>query len=189
MAEFRRGHTAMAPFSTQPPQEPALQQLGVARIAFGSWSAMPDGRCGPLAPDRSVRAGRRSGPFAGVVGVSPKQRSEIMRIADPISSPELLRPLLEYEPLVGGRWWWNMIIWPRCSIGLKQRAICDQLDSLVDEAARRELTVRVWLSIEPGSRKIPRYRFDHIQKLTCGGGARSALTGRQIGEECSSNLR
>ena len=29
-------HAAMAPFATQPPQEPALQQLGIARIAFGS---------------------------------------------------------------------------------------------------------------------------------------------------------
>ena len=42
--------------------------------------------------------------FVGVVGFSPKPRAESLRIADAISSPELLRPLFEYERVVGGRW-------------------------------------------------------------------------------------
>jgi transposase len=42
--------------------------------------------------------------FAGVVGFGPRPRAETMRVPDPIGPPELLRPLLEYERLAGGRW-------------------------------------------------------------------------------------
>jgi transposase len=40
----------------------------------------------------------------GVVGFGPKARAGIAPGSEPTSSPELLRPLLEYERLVGGRW-------------------------------------------------------------------------------------
>jgi Mu transposase-like protein len=42
--------------------------------------------------------------FDGVAGFGPKPPAEIMRVPTSIGSPELLRPLLEYERLVGGRW-------------------------------------------------------------------------------------
>jgi transposase len=42
--------------------------------------------------------------FAGIVGSGAKAHFEIVPVPDPIDPPELLRPLLEYERLVGGRW-------------------------------------------------------------------------------------
>jgi len=38
------------------------------------------------------------------VGFGPKARAGIAPVPEPTSPPELLRPLLEYERLVGGRW-------------------------------------------------------------------------------------
>jgi transposase len=40
----------------------------------------------------------------GVVGFGPKAGAAIAPVPEPTSPPELLRPLLEYERLVGGRW-------------------------------------------------------------------------------------
>ena len=42
--------------------------------------------------------------FDGVVGSGPRAPVEIVAVSDTIAAPELLRPLLEYERLVGGRW-------------------------------------------------------------------------------------
>jgi hypothetical protein len=42
--------------------------------------------------------------FDGVVGSGPRAPVEIAAVSDTIAAPELLRPLLEYERLVGGRW-------------------------------------------------------------------------------------
>jgi Mu transposase, C-terminal domain len=42
--------------------------------------------------------------YAGVVGSGPKPRAEIVRLPEATGLPELLRPLLEYERLVGGSW-------------------------------------------------------------------------------------
>jgi transposase len=42
--------------------------------------------------------------FDGIVGSGAKAHSEMGPVPDPIGPPELLRPLLEYERLVGGRW-------------------------------------------------------------------------------------
>ena len=42
--------------------------------------------------------------FDGVVGSGPRAPAQIAAVCDTIASPELLRPLLEYERLVGGRW-------------------------------------------------------------------------------------
>jgi len=42
--------------------------------------------------------------FAGVVGSGLPESAQLAHAADTIASPELLRPLLEYERLVGGRW-------------------------------------------------------------------------------------
>jgi transposase len=42
--------------------------------------------------------------FDGIVGSGPKTLSEIVPVPTPIGPAELLRPLLEYEHLVGGRW-------------------------------------------------------------------------------------
>jgi hypothetical protein len=39
-----------------------------------------------------------------VVGSGPRAPVEIAAVSDTIAAPELLRPLLEYERLVGGRW-------------------------------------------------------------------------------------
>jgi hypothetical protein len=56
---------------------------------------------------------RRSGPFervvdpvhfAGVVGSGPKTPLATIPASEPVSASELLRPLLEYERSVGGRW-------------------------------------------------------------------------------------
>lgn len=57
-------------------------------------------------PRRTGRFERVVDPlhYAGVVGSSAKPRAEIMQLPDAIGSPELLRPLLEYERLVGGHW-------------------------------------------------------------------------------------
>lgn len=41
--------------------------------------------------------------FAGVVGFRPKATVVPSTAAD-VADPELLRPLIEYERLVGGRW-------------------------------------------------------------------------------------
>jgi hypothetical protein len=42
--------------------------------------------------------------FDGVVGSGLRAPVEIATVSDTIAAPELLRPLLEYERLVGGRW-------------------------------------------------------------------------------------
>lgn len=57
-------------------------------------------------PRRSGRFERVVDPqhYAGVVGSGAKPRAEIMRLPGAIGAPELLRPVLEYERLVGGRW-------------------------------------------------------------------------------------
>jgi Mu transposase, C-terminal domain len=42
--------------------------------------------------------------FDGVVGAGPRAPTQIAPVSDTAAAPELLRPLLEYERLVGGRW-------------------------------------------------------------------------------------
>jgi hypothetical protein len=42
--------------------------------------------------------------FDGVVGSGVRAAAQIVPASDTIAPPELLRPLLEYEQLVGGRW-------------------------------------------------------------------------------------
>ena len=42
--------------------------------------------------------------FDGVVGSGPRVPAQIAPVCDTVAPPELLRPLLEYERLVGGRW-------------------------------------------------------------------------------------
>ena len=42
--------------------------------------------------------------FDGVVGSGPRAPAQIAPVSDTVTPPELLRPLLEYERLVGGRW-------------------------------------------------------------------------------------
>jgi len=42
--------------------------------------------------------------FDGVVGSGPRAPVQIAAVSDSIARPELLRSLLEYEQLVGGRW-------------------------------------------------------------------------------------
>jgi hypothetical protein len=42
--------------------------------------------------------------FAGVVGCGRRAPVQIAPVSDTVAPPELLRPLLEYERLVGGRW-------------------------------------------------------------------------------------
>ena len=42
--------------------------------------------------------------FDGVVGSGPRAPVEIAAVSNTLAAPELLRPLLEYEQLVGGRW-------------------------------------------------------------------------------------
>jgi hypothetical protein len=72
---------------------------GVVRVSHA-------GREVAVHPRRTGRFERIVDPqhYAGVVGFGPKPRAAIRRIADAEGSPELLRPLLEYERLVGGRW-------------------------------------------------------------------------------------
>lgn len=57
-------------------------------------------------PRRTGRFERVVDPlhYAGVVGSGAKPRAELMRLPEAIGAPELLRPLLEYERLVGGHW-------------------------------------------------------------------------------------
>jgi hypothetical protein len=43
--------------------------------------------------------------FAGVVGSGRRAPAQMIApVSDTLAPPELLRPLLEYERLVGGRW-------------------------------------------------------------------------------------
>ena len=42
--------------------------------------------------------------FNGVVGSGPRTPAPIAPVSDTVAPAELLRPLLEYERLVGGRW-------------------------------------------------------------------------------------
>ena len=42
--------------------------------------------------------------FDGVVGFGRRAPAQIAPVSDPVAPPELLRPLLEYERLVGGHW-------------------------------------------------------------------------------------
>ena len=42
--------------------------------------------------------------FDGVVGTGPRAPVQIAPVSDTVAPSELLRPLLEYERLVGGRW-------------------------------------------------------------------------------------
>jgi len=42
--------------------------------------------------------------FDDVVGFGPRVPAQIAPVCDTVAPPELLRPLLEYERLVGGRW-------------------------------------------------------------------------------------
>ena len=42
--------------------------------------------------------------FQGVVGSGARPPAQIAPVSDAVAPPELLRPLLEYERLVGGRW-------------------------------------------------------------------------------------
>jgi hypothetical protein len=61
-----------------------------------------------------------------------------------VPEPALLRPLAEYERVAGGGWsrpWIHEVLRNALS-RLKLTAIRDQLDSLMDEAAKRELTLR-----------------------------------------------
>jgi transposase len=55
---------------------------------------------------RSGRFARVVDPvhFAGVVGSGRRAPAQIAPVSDTVAAPELLRPLLEYERLVGGRW-------------------------------------------------------------------------------------
>jgi transposase len=73
-------------------------------VAGGVLRVSHAGREVAVHPCRTGRFERVVDPthFVGVVGFGPKPRAEIMRISD--ATPELLRPLLEYERLVGGRW-------------------------------------------------------------------------------------
>jgi hypothetical protein len=63
-------------------------------------------------PRRSGRFERVVDPLhdAGVVGSGPNPRAEITWVPDATGASELLRPLLEYERLVGGHWSWTTII-------------------------------------------------------------------------------
>jgi transposase len=75
-------------------------------IAGGVLRVSHAGREVAVHPRRTGRFERVVDPvhFAGVAGFGPKPRAEIMPVADTVGSPELLRPLLEYERVVGGRW-------------------------------------------------------------------------------------
>jgi hypothetical protein len=75
-------------------------------IASGVLRVNHAGREVAVHPRRTGRFERVIDPahFAGVVGFDPKPHAEIMHAPDSIGSPELLRPLLEYERLVGGHW-------------------------------------------------------------------------------------
>ena len=42
--------------------------------------------------------------FAGIVGSGARPPAQIAPVSDTVAPPELLRPLLEYERLVGGHW-------------------------------------------------------------------------------------
>jgi hypothetical protein len=42
--------------------------------------------------------------FAGVVDSGPRAPAQIAPVSDTVAPPQLLRPLLEYERLVGGRY-------------------------------------------------------------------------------------
>ena len=42
--------------------------------------------------------------FDGVVGFGRRRLAQIAPVSDTVAPSELLRPLLEYERLVGGRW-------------------------------------------------------------------------------------
>ena len=94
-------------------------------------------------------AGRRQrvidrGALQGVAGFAQPTRP-----AEPEAAPVLLRPLAEYE--AGGRG--RLVMTPDQATldGLLTRlhltAIRDQLDSLLDDAARRELTLRETLAL------------------------------------------
>lgn len=73
-------------------------------VAGGVLRVSHAGREVAVHPCRTGRFERVVDPahFVGVVCFGPKPRAEIMRVSD--ATPELLRPLLEYERLVGGRW-------------------------------------------------------------------------------------
>jgi transposase len=75
-------------------------------IAGGVLRVSHAGREVAAHPRRTGRFERVVDPvhFAGVVGFGPTPRAEIMPVPDTVGSPELLRPLLEYERVVGGRW-------------------------------------------------------------------------------------
>ena len=75
-------------------------------IAGGVLRVSHAGREVAVHPRRSGRFERVVDPqhYAGVVGFAPKPHAEIRRVPDPIRPPELRRPLLEYERLVGGHW-------------------------------------------------------------------------------------
>jgi transposase len=75
-------------------------------IAGGVLRVNHAGREVAVHPRRSGRFERVVDPqhYAGVVGSGAKPRAEIVRLPGAIGTPELLRPLLEYERLVGGHW-------------------------------------------------------------------------------------
>lgn len=66
--------------------------------------------------ERRAAAARVADParFGGIVGF----RSKAMATTT-LAEPAPLRPLVEYEQLIGGRWWWNKILsspcWPESS--------------------------------------------------------------------------
>ncbi len=47
--------------------------------------------------------------FAGVVGSGPRAPAQIAPVPDTVAPPQLLRPLLEYERLVGGRYTLSLV--------------------------------------------------------------------------------
>lgn len=75
-------------------------------IAGGVVRVIHAGREVAVHPRRTGRSERVVDPrhYAGIVGSGPKPRADIGRLPDATATPELLRPLLEYERLVGGRW-------------------------------------------------------------------------------------
>jgi hypothetical protein len=75
-------------------------------IAGGVLRVSHAGREVAVHPRRSGRFERVIDPlhYAGVVGSGSKPRAGITRVPDATGPSELLRPLLEYERLVGGHW-------------------------------------------------------------------------------------
>jgi hypothetical protein len=82
--------------------------------------------------------------LVGIVDAPGGGRPPIIPVpAVPVPAPTLLRPLADYEVAAGGGWWKPTDDHLHQLLGrLQLTTLRDQLDTLLDEAARRDLNLR-----------------------------------------------